>query len=190
MNPEEGITVRLAALCLDDKGRLLDYGLWDVAARGALLVDLARAGRLTDEPDGVVVDGTPTAFGPADRLLAAVLIEPEQSLDWWLEHGGVRMREVAEACVAAGLWTESRSLLGTRYTDHTPLADQELDPEHPDTAAVLALATACGALGPPDEIGEEQLVRTGPLRWICEAVTDHLHRSHRRNLGIGAAGPF
>jgi hypothetical protein len=186
----DGITVRLAALCLDDKGRLQDFDLWDVAARGALLVDLTRAGRLTDEPDGVVIDGTPTGFGPADRLLAAITVEPEQSLDWWMEHGGVGMREVAEACVAAGRWTESRSFLGPRYADLTPLADTELDPQHADTAAVLALATACGAMGPPEEVGEEQLEPTGPLRWICEAVTDHLHQSHRRNLGIGAAGPF
>jgi len=190
VNLAEGITVRLAALCLDDKGRLHGFDLWDVAARGALLVDLTRADRLTDEPDGVVIDGTPTGFGPADRLLAAITVEPEQSLDWWLEHGGVRMREVAEACVAAGQWTESRSLLGSRFTDLTPLADQELDPEHPDTAAVLALATACGALGAPEAVGEELLQRTGPLRWICEAVTDHLTRSHRRNLGIGGTSSF
>jgi hypothetical protein len=183
-----GIAVRLAGLCLDDRGRLQDFDLWNVAARGALLVDLTRAGRLTDDPDGITIDGTPTGFGPADRLLAAVAVETERSLDWWLEHGGVRMRDVADECVAAGLWTASWSFLGRRYTDLDPVAAAEPDPEHPDTAALLALATACGARGWPEPVDEGQLARTGALRWICEAVTDHLEQTHKRNAGVPGGG--
>jgi Golgi phosphoprotein 3 (GPP34) len=188
MNLADGIAAQLAGLCLDDDGRLRDYALWDVAARGALLVDLARAGRLTDEPDGVMIDDTPTGFGPADRLLAAVAVEPEQSLDWWLAHGGVRMGDVADECVAQGRWDVRRTLLGRRYTDRSGTALPERQPEHdPDTAAVLALATACGAFGWPEPVGDVELAPTGPLRWVCEAVTDHLHEAHRRNLRAAGA---
>jgi Golgi phosphoprotein 3 (GPP34) len=192
VNLADGIAVQLAALCLDDDGRLRDYALWDVAARGALLVDLARVGRLTDEPDGVMVDPAPTGFGPADRLLAAVAVEPEQSLDWWLEHGEVGMRDIAEAAVSSGRWNEDRSPLGRRYEDRSPAADEPFDPQRPedlspDATAVMLIAAACGALGPPEPVVEEELTPTGPLRWVCEAVTDHLQESHRRNLGAAGA---
>ena len=193
MNLADGIAVQLAALCLDDEGRLRDYPLWDVAARGALLVDLARMGRLTDEPDGVMIDPTPTGFEPADRLLAAVADEPEQSLDWWLEHGDVGMHDIAEAAVASGRWTEDRSLVGRRYEDRSASADEPFDPQQPedlspDDAAVMLLAAACGALGSPEPVIDEDLAPTGPLRWICEAATDYLDRSHGHNLrSIGAA---
>lgn len=188
MNLADGIAVQLAALCLDDDGRLGDSPLWDVAARGALLVDLARAGRLTDEPDGVVIDPAPTGFEPADRLLAAVAVEPEQSLDWWLEHGDVGMQDIAEAAVATGRWTADGALLGRRYEDRSATADEPFDPQRPedlspDAAAVMLLAAACGALGDPEPVFEEDLAPTGPLRWICEAVTDQLQESYRRDPG-------
>jgi hypothetical protein len=184
----DGVAAQLAGLCLDDDGWLRDYPLWNVAARGALLVDLARAGRLTDEPDGVMVDSTPTGFGPADRLLTAVTVEPEQSLDWWLAYGGVRMRDVADECVRQGRWEVHRSLLGRRYTDLS--GTHEPDRQDPGTAAVLVLAMACGAFGPPEPVGEEELTPTGPLRWVCEAVTDHLRQTHVRNLGATTGGAF
>ena len=190
MNLADGVSVRLAGLCLDDKGRLRDFALWDDAARGALLVDLARAGRLTDEPDGVMVDGTPTGFAPADRLLAAIAVEPEQSLDWWMGHGGVGMRDLAQAAVEAGRWTEERFLLGRRYQDlspQEPLFESEPERRSPETAAVLVLAIACGALGRPEPVVAEELAPTGPLRWVCDAVTDHLEEAHRHNLRAAGA---
>jgi hypothetical protein len=190
-----GVAVRLAALCLQDNGRLRDFAIWDVAARGALLVDLARAARLTNEPDGIVVDSTSTGFAPADRLLDAIAVEPEQSLDWWLDRGGVGMQDVADACVSSGRWTVERALLGRRYADRSPVAEGDRridlhrpDPDRdPDTAAVIALAIACGARGWPEPVGDAELAPTGPLRWVCEAVTDHLVRAHRHNLRAAGA---
>jgi hypothetical protein len=187
----EGVAVRLSSLCLDPKGRLRDFALWDVAARGALLVDLARTGRLAQDEESVSVDGTPTGFGPADRLLAAIAVEPEQSLDWWLDHGGVRLADVADENVTSGRWLAHRRLFGRRFTDPSPIAadDRGLDPRRlpdgewsPDTAAVLVLALACGARHRPRPVTEPELAATGPLRWICEAVTTHLDLTHRRNL--------
>jgi len=75
-----GVAVRLAAICLTDDGRLRQFDIWDTAARGALLVDLTRAGRLVDEADSIAIDVTPTGFAPADRLLAAMQVEPERAL--------------------------------------------------------------------------------------------------------------
>jgi hypothetical protein len=42
MDLSDGLAARLAAVCLDDEGRLRDYDIWDTAARGALLVDLVQ----------------------------------------------------------------------------------------------------------------------------------------------------
>jgi len=92
-----GVAVRLSALCLDAAGRLGDYPLWHTAVRGALLVDLALAGRLAQTDDSIVIDATPTGFGPADALLGAIAVEPERSLDWWMTNGGVRLRDLAAA---------------------------------------------------------------------------------------------
>lgn len=190
MDLSDGVAVRLAAVCLTDDGRLREFDIWDTAARGALLVDLARAGRLADEGDSIAVDLAPTGFVPADRLLAAMEVEPERPLSWWLDHGGVRMEDVADAAVDAGRWTVRRTLLGRRYETPEPVV--EYDPAEgrrppqgltPDAAAVTALATACGAWGRrPEAVAEEDLADTTPLRWICETVTGHLGEVQLRNL--------
>jgi hypothetical protein len=69
--------------------------------RGGLLLDLALAARVESTEDSVVVDPTPTGFAPADRLLAAVAVEPERSLDSWLDERRIGLRDVAEARAAA-----------------------------------------------------------------------------------------
>jgi hypothetical protein len=152
-----GVAVRLASLCLDDDGRLRDFALWDDAARGALLVDLTRTGRLAQDDESVTIDGSPTGFGPADRLLAAIEVEPEQSLDWWMGHGGVGMRDLAEANVASGRWIVRPRLLGRRFEDLSSdgAADRGRNPWRPtddwspETAAVMLLGLACSAFGRP-----------------------------------------
>ncbi len=191
----DGVAARLAAICLDDEGRLADYDIWDTAARAALLVDLARAGRLADDTDTITVDPSPTGFPPADRLLAAMEVEPERPLTWWSDHGGVRLEDVAEGCVQAGRWTSQRRLLGRRYSVPTEQAfgDWGLDerrPEDmaPDTAAVAVLGMASGAWRRrPEPVSDRALAATGPLRWICESTTAHLQETHRHNLGAAGA---
>ena len=199
MDLRGGVAVRLSSLCLDEAGRLRDFVLWDVAIRGALLVDLARAGRLVQDDESITVDGTPTGFAPADRLLAAIAVEPEQSLDWWQDHGGIGMRDLAAANVASGRWLLRPRLLGRRYedtstttaSDRVAAARRTAGDSSPDTdtdtAAVVVLATACGALRRPEPVVDAELAPTGPLRWICEAVTAHLDRAHRQNLGAAGA---
>jgi hypothetical protein len=190
-----GVAVRLSSLCLDRTGRLRDFALWDDAARGALLVDLARTDRLGHDEESVTIDGTPTGFGPADRLLAAIAVEPEHSLDWWMGHGGVGMRDLAEANVASGRWVVRPRVLGRRFDDASPVgaADRARDPRGPEadwsaeTAAVMVLGLACGAFGRPEPIADDELASTGSLRWICEAVTTHLDAAHRGNLRAAGA---
>ncbi|MGY1694535.1 GPP34 family phosphoprotein [Geodermatophilus sp. SYSU D00814] len=62
-------SMRLACLALDDRGRLTDDLVTALAVRGTLLVDLALRGRLAETEDAVALDGRPTGFPPADRLL-------------------------------------------------------------------------------------------------------------------------
>lgn len=188
-----GVAVRLSAFCLSDGGRLGRFSLWDDAIRAALLVDLALADRLWHTADSIVLDGTPTGFGPADRLLAAVTAEAEHSLDWWMAHGGVDLADVAAANVASGRWVVRRRLFGRRYEDleeHASSLDYRLDPRTPPpidepTAAVLTLAMASGAVeAPPEPPGEDLLVQTGRVRWICDAAVEHLRTAHRRNRDL------
>jgi hypothetical protein len=191
-----GVAVRFSSLCLDAGGRLRDYAIWDAGVRGALLVDLALAARLAQTEDSVTVDERPTGFRPADRLLAAIAVEPERDLDWWLDHGGVGMPDLAEANVAAGRWSIGRRLLVRRYTDVDPTAavqDRARDPRRPEpdwtpeTAAVMAIALASGAVEPPPDPPDEALLAlTGPVRWIVEAVVDHLTWAHARNRTLRA----
>jgi hypothetical protein len=191
-----GVAVHFSSLCLGADGRLRDYAIWDAGARGALLVDLAFAARLAQTEDSVTVDERPTGFRPADRLLAAIAVEPERDLDWWLDHGGVGMPDLVEANVSAGRWSVGRRLLVRRYTDVDPAAavqDRARDPRRPEpdwtpeTAAVMAIALASGAVEPPPDPPDEALLAlTGPVRWIVEAVVDHLTWAHARNRTLRA----
>src|ERR1700712_5123474 len=136
MELDGGVAVRVAALCLDPNGRLSERLICSTAVRAALLVDLALAGRLESTDDSIVIDETPTGFAPADRLLAAVAVEPERSLDGWLDERRIGLRDVAEANVASGRWEGSHGRLPTsrRYLDRLPEAtdhDRRLPREVP-----------------------------------------------------------
>ncbi|MGY1856211.1 hypothetical protein [Modestobacter sp. SYSU DS0290] len=186
MDLTSGVAARLAAVCVDARGRLRRFDIWDVAARGALLVDAAHCGRLVETADSIALQPDPTGYPPADRLLSSMDAQPGHPLTWWMDHGGVRMADIAEACAAAGAWSVRRGLLGTRYG--TPPAPAEPASGDVVTAAVEVLATACGATGRrPEPMIERELTPTGPLAWICRTVTGHLELVHRRNLRAAGA---
>ena len=208
MDLTDGVAVRVAALALDAHGRLSDKLLSGTAVRGGLLLDLALAGRVESADDSVVIDPTPTGFGPADRLLAAIGVEPERSLDGWLDEARIGLRDVAEANVLSGRWQLQRGAwgLGRRYSDLRPdrtdrdraLAPWDADPYWaPEDACVAAVACAGDLLElehgrPPHAL----IAATGSVAWLCGAVVDHLlvagdrYRAQAAALGGGVVGPF
>jgi hypothetical protein len=187
-----GVAVRLSAFCLTGSGKLRSYDLWDVAVRAALLVDLALAGRVTHEEDSVVVDATPTGFPPADALLQPIVVEPERPLDWWMDRGAVGVDDLVRDNVASGRWRRLWTLLGRRYSEAVgsrtaDAAELARDPENaawdPATAAVAVIGDTSGITDMrPGEPAEGLLDHAGEVRWLCQAVVDHLQVAHRRNL--------
>jgi len=206
-----GVAVRVAALCLDPGGKLAGRAICGDAVRGGLLLDLALAQRVESTDDSVVVDPTPTGFGPADRLLAAIAVEPERSLDGWLGEKRIRLRDVADGAAAAGRWQLHTGAfgMGRRYTDLRPeeaQRDLRLRPsatwsdQFPADACVAAVAAASGLLDREawlaDRPADEVIAATGAVAWLCTAVVDHLLLAHERYsrqagaLGAGQLGPF
>jgi hypothetical protein len=203
---EGGVAARLASLCLDPKGRLSDRLLASAAVRAGLLMDLALAGRVESTEDSVVIDPTPTGFPPADRLLAAITVEPERSLDGWLDERRIGLRDVAESAVRTGRWESvGRALPGIhRYRDTTvdqATRDRSRDPDDgsgewtAEDAAVTAIALVSGLLesaGAP-VAAEPLLACSGSARWLLEAVTEHLRAAAEQanwtSVVLNAAGP-
>ena len=185
-----GVAVRLSAFCLDGSGRLRRYDLWDVAVRGALLVDLALAGRVAQEADSVVVDPTPTGFAPADLLLDPMSVEFERPLDWWLDRGGTDLDDLVRDHVRSGRWAVRWTVLGRRYTVRSQARETDLAtigrPDDGWTSATAALAAIGDASGitdmRPGKPAGGLVERTGSVRWLCEAVVERLQMAHRRNL--------
>ncbi len=200
MELADGIAVRVAALCLDERGRLSDRLICGHAVRGGLLLDLVLAGRVESAADSILVDPRPTGFAPADRLLAAVDAEPERSLDRWLAERRLGLRDVAAAAVAAGRWTVTRPLLRPRYTDGAPertAGDRQrsaaADPDGwtPADACVTAVATAAGLRGTDVHVPAAVLAATGPAEELVAAVVDHLRRTaDRYTVEASGLGPF
>jgi hypothetical protein len=202
----DGVAVRVAALCLGPLGRLSDRLVCGPAVRGGLLLDLALAGRVEQADDSIVVDPTPIGFDPADRLLAAIAVEPERSLDDWLDERRIRLRDVADATVATGRWTTRHGALGfgRRYIDgavEQTLADLRRDPAgnadgwRRDDACVSVVAGAAGLLdrasGYVQAPSQEVLAAAGSTAWLCTAIVDHLQvLSVRWAAEAAGLGPF
>jgi hypothetical protein len=188
-----GVAVRLSAFCLTEGGKLRRYDIWDVAVRAALLVDLALAGRVTHEEDSVVIDAIPTGFEPADRLLAPIAVEPERPLDWWMDRGGVDLGDLVEDNVASGRWHRHWTPLGRRYSlaDGGQRTSDAAELRRVPTTAAWDAPTATVALiwdtsgitdMRPGEPAAGILEHTGDVRWLAQAVVEHLQEAHRRNL--------
>jgi hypothetical protein len=204
-----GVSVRIASLCLGESGRLSQMLLCGTAVRGGLLLDLALAGRVESAEDSVVIDPTPTGFDPADRLLAAIAVEPERSLDGWLDEKRIGLRDVAAANVSSGRWERRSGPLGfgRRYADLRPeetdrdrarLPDEEVAALSPADACVAAVAAVAGLqdleVWAPGRRPDELMAATGPVAWLADAVLDHVlvtGARYRSQAGaLGAAGPF
>ena len=159
------------------------------------------------------MDPTPTGFEPADRLLAAIAVEPERSLDGWLDERRIGLRDVVDANVASGRWQRRSGPFGfgRRYDDLRP-EQTERDRRRPGgrrrptpgrrtDACVIAIADggrAAGrrALGTRGGVPTSCSSATGPVAWLAGAVVDHVLRDRRSlpgqagALGAGGLGPF
>ena len=183
-----GVAVRVSALCLTAAGRLGDWSICGPTVRGGLLLDLARAGRVEQTEESIVVDETPTGFAPADRLLAAIGIEPERSLDGWLDERRIGLRDLVEANVASGRWVRHRQRLRPDTYDDRAVERSARDltrspagpPDGwtPADACVTAVAAAAGLLdrdtGAPQQPAVTVVAAAGSSAWLCAAVAEHL----------------
>jgi hypothetical protein len=207
------VAARLAALCLDPRGRLTAQLLAADAVRCGLLVDLARAGRVRLAHDSVTVDAVPTGFPPADDLLLAMQFEPERTLDAWFGDHRLGLSRVVDALVGAGRWEAHRRHLGRRRysvrdqgrVDRDKNLDLSLPASAwtPEDAAVAALGSTAHLVGrfrrlgyvvPPPEITQELLHAAGPQEWILTAGVDHLRTTRARYLyrdsALSSGGSF
>jgi hypothetical protein len=193
------VAARFAALCLDAKGHLPESHYAGMGLRGALLVDLAQAGRLTQTEDSIDLDATPLGAPLADRALQELDALAGRSLDWWLEHGVVDLRDAATALVADGSWEQlPRQALhrdprfaargpGEREHDVAVLAGSAPSVSAED-AAVAAIAAAAGLAGarvsgPPDEL----VAATGSAAWVCRLVTDFVGEARIEGTAVSRA---
>lgn len=193
------VAVRVAELCLDRRGRLSSRLICSTAVRAGLLVDLALAGRLTEEDDGIDLDASPTGYPPTDLLLREVTDHPGTSLDGWLARPRPGLRDVAEEAVASGRWVLRRGLhLGPRF--QVPDDGQDA-PDRLGATATTAIACAAGLSEQGSTSGQapssELLDSTGPHRWLVTALTDHLCELGARYAtqaqalrNGGSVGPF
>jgi hypothetical protein len=194
MSVDSDVGVRVAALCLDRKGRLSERLLCSTAVRAGLLVDLALTGRLVEVDDGIELDDSPTGRLPTDLLLREITARPGTTLDTWLERRHPGLRDLAEDAVRTGRWRVRRGLhAGLRFTDERveqTAVDRARDPDagtdgwSPPDAAVTAIALTAGLLsrpGPAERPGEELLTAAGAQRWLVAAVTEHLAWARERD---------
>jgi hypothetical protein len=205
----DGVAVRVSALCLTEGGRVADWSICGPAVRGGLLLDLALVGRVEQTEDSVVVDETPTGFPPADRLLAAISVEPERSLDGWLDERRIGLRDVVEANVASGRWVQHRLRFRPDTYEDLAAAQRLHDLALPGPGESWAPADACvaavalsagllrGSLGRPAEPPARLVAAAGPAAWLCQAVAEHLLAAAQRYRTQAAAfraggsgGPF
>jgi hypothetical protein len=193
------VAARFAALCLDARGHLPESDYADMGLRGALLVDLARAGRLAQTEESIDLDATPLGDPLADRALRELDALEGRSLDWWLGHGIVDLRATATALVLDGSWRQlPRQGLhrGPRFATRGP-EEREHDaavlaghvpPGSAEDAAVAALAAAAGLAGarvsgPPDEL----VAATGSPAWVCRLVTDFVGEARIEGTAVSRA---
>ena len=187
-NSLAGDLLRVALQAHD--GRLKFPGVLAPTLRGAVLVDLAAAGRLQRAADGTQIDTTPTGWDAADELLTGVNDHPDRTLEWWLRRGTPHLHELIAELLADGVWSIARHGLGsttTRYVDAEEARIQNLcdhvenvaagtaTPEDEREAALSCLAVSSGSTAPVgDDRLNDLLNSCGPISWIVRDVIAYL----------------
>jgi hypothetical protein len=192
-------TTRLAALCLDRRGRPRGYTYDDYLIRGALIPDLAVCGALTPTEDAVELDHERAALhGLAD--VAAHVDEGDTGLQWWLDWGRPGFDEWAGRLMEVGVWrlrpwslrypfrsfedAERERTEADRLAGRSPERDATAAPQ---TLVVLALGRISGLLGPIGEPPSWVLDDLGEARWAAGLVVERLAELRTRMRGIARA---
>jgi hypothetical protein len=184
-----GDYLRLALVA--GSGRLRHTGALAEATRGALLIDLARLGRLGDGGSVIQIVARPTGLGLADELIEDFASHPGREFGVELTRGQPHLHEVIAELIADGLWTVRRRELvpGAHYVDRDAQRFVELreavaavahgrsDPVDARQAALvcLALVTNLVDAGPTlARPGQPLLDASGELAWITTQICDFL----------------
>ena len=197
MTTDRLVTERIAALCLDQAGHLPENDYPAMGVRGAALVDLALAGRLTQTDDSIDLDAGPLGPPVLGRALAELDALEGRSLDWWLEHSRLGLDEVAAEQVAGGSWVRLRPSglrLRPRFEDRSGSRARDLGlvtgaalPDGPQDAAVVSIAAAVHLGGPPALTRAELLPLTDPVRWVVQLVTEFIDEARARGIAVSSA---
>ena len=191
-------TTRLAALCLNRRGRPRGLTFDDHVVRAGLILDLAVGGALTHTEDAVELDHERAAgLGLADA--AAEADEGDGSLLDWLDWGRLGFDQWAGTLVASGVWqllpwsplrpfrtfatadperTERDRTLGSAARDEAAT---------PQTLVVLAVGAVAGLTGRIAEPPAWVLDDLGEARWAGELVVERLTELRVRMRAIGRA---
>ena len=205
LNLGDSLTGDYLRVALDaDSGKLRHCGVLAEAARGALLIDLARIGLLTEHGGQASVGPTPSGLALADELLHAMAEQPTRSIEIWLQRGVPHLHEFIAELLLDGYWTlERHGIIAThaRYTDRdaarydrlrTTLIDDieaARTPPNPREAALAALVNVTG-LGVPSphlhQLPETLRDACGELTWIVNEVVAFLYSAQANVLAAGS----
>lgn len=166
------VATRVAALCLNKRGRPRGLTYDDHLVRGALILDLAVRGALTHTDDAVELDHSRAVLhGLGD--VAAEVDEGDTGLQWWLDRGRLGFQAWRGRLVSAGVWrlrpwsplrpfrsfedSERERTEGDREAGRHPVRSGT---ESPEMLAVLALGSTSGLFGKIQE----------PPAWVIEGL--------------------
>jgi hypothetical protein len=198
---ESSVADRVVSLSLAESGVPRRFPLYDSAVCAALMIDLALAGRLSNEADSLFLTegvGRPSAEALFDEMMR----DPGRDLAWWLVRASTGLTEVLQDAEQDGhLRRRPRTLrhpLKYRY-EATDAAAVELDvqrinepndrslPWDPPSAAVAALGIASGLQGAPRTPPSELIKRTEHIAWLVSSLTATLIEIDQRNRATAFA---
>jgi hypothetical protein len=86
--------------------------------RGAMLIDLTIAGRLTLGPDGSEMDCSPTGWALADEVMSDINDHPTAPMERLLQHGHPHLSRFIDDLIDRQLWRITRHGIGAGHTKY------------------------------------------------------------------------